>query len=94
MDAFVFTRFEPSGEVTGNEAIGSATSVLDYIFRELAVSYLGRDDLASVDPRSLTADVTRAGKPGEDEPQSGSAADLQGLFARRGARQSGVPADR
>lgn len=48
-DAFVFTRFEPSGIVTGNEKIKMATSVIDYIFRELAVNYLGRNDLAHVD---------------------------------------------
>lgn len=46
VDAFVFTRFEPAGEVTGNDKIKKATSILDYIFRELAVSYLGREDLA------------------------------------------------
>ena len=50
VDAFVFTRFEPSGIVNGNEKIKMATSVIDYIFRELAVSYLGRNDLSHVDP--------------------------------------------
>ncbi len=49
VDAFVFTRFEPAGEVTGNDKITRATSILDYIFRELAVSYLGRSDLAEAD---------------------------------------------
>jgi ribonucleoside-diphosphate reductase alpha chain len=49
VDAFVFTRFEPAGEVTGNDSIRKATSILDYIFRELAVSYLDREDLAEVD---------------------------------------------
>ncbi|MBZ0201165.1 MAG: vitamin B12-dependent ribonucleotide reductase [Ignavibacteriaceae bacterium] len=49
VDAFVFTRFEPSGMVTGNEKIKMATSVIDYIFRELAVTYLGRNDLSHVD---------------------------------------------
>jgi ribonucleoside-diphosphate reductase alpha chain len=49
VDAFVFTRFEPAGEVTGNDSIRRATSILDYIFRELAVSYLGREDLAEAD---------------------------------------------
>ncbi len=49
VDAFVFTRFEPAGEVTGNDRIRRATSILDYIFRELAVSYLGRNDLAEAD---------------------------------------------
>ncbi len=47
-DAFVFTRFEPSGIVTGNDKIKMATSVIDYIFRELAVTYLGRNDLSHV----------------------------------------------
>src|SRR3712207_6560846 len=42
VDAFTFTRFEPAGMVTGNEAIRNATSILDYVFRELAISYLGR----------------------------------------------------
>ncbi|MDR3668734.1 MAG: vitamin B12-dependent ribonucleotide reductase [Ignavibacteriaceae bacterium] len=50
VDAFVFTRFEPSGIVTGNEKIKMSTSVIDYIFRELAVNYLGRTDLSHVDP--------------------------------------------
>lgn len=48
VDAFTFTRFEPNGPVFGNERIKMATSILDYIFRELAVSYLGREDLAHV----------------------------------------------
>jgi ribonucleoside-diphosphate reductase alpha chain len=48
VDAYVFTRFEPAGPVTGNDRIKHATSILDYIFRELAVSYLDRDDLAHV----------------------------------------------
>ncbi|MGQ9797772.1 MAG: vitamin B12-dependent ribonucleotide reductase [Ignavibacterium sp.] len=48
VDAFVFTKFEPSGIVTGNDKIKMATSVIDYIFRELAITYLGRNDLAHV----------------------------------------------
>ncbi len=53
VDAYLFTRFEPAGEVDGNDSITHATSILDYIFRELAVSYLNRDDLAhsGTDPR-------------------------------------------
>ena len=47
VDAFTATRFEPAGLVEGNERIKRATAILDYIFRELAVSYLGRDDLAT-----------------------------------------------
>jgi ribonucleoside-diphosphate reductase alpha chain len=50
VDAFTFTRFEPSGPVQGNDTIKYATSILDYVFRELAVSYLERFDLAHVDP--------------------------------------------
>ncbi len=49
VDAFVFTRFEPSGVVTGHEKIKMSTSVIDYIFREMAVTYLGRNDLSHVD---------------------------------------------
>jgi ribonucleoside-diphosphate reductase alpha chain len=50
VDAFTFTRFEPSGPVQGNDSIKFATSILDYVFRELAVSYMERFDLAHVDP--------------------------------------------
>jgi ribonucleoside-diphosphate reductase alpha chain len=56
VDAYVFTRFEPAGPVTGNDRVRSATSILDYIFRELAISYLDRDDLANADPDALNAD--------------------------------------
>lgn len=54
VDAFVFTRFEPSGIVSGNEKIKMATSVIDYIFRELAVTYLGRNDLSHADEEVKT----------------------------------------
>ena len=57
VDAFVFTRFEPNGMVTGNPHIKMSTSVIDYIFRELAISYLGRDDLAQVKPEDLRHDT-------------------------------------
>ena len=64
VDAFTFTKFEPAGMVQGNEAIKSATSILDYVFRELAISYLDRDDLAHVTPdnMSTTALSTNAGQ--------------------------------
>ncbi|WP_310620185.1 vitamin B12-dependent ribonucleotide reductase [Flexibacterium corallicola] len=58
VDAFTFTRFEPAGMVMGNDAIKNATSILDYIFRELAVSYLGRNDLAHVPPESLVTSTS------------------------------------
>jgi ribonucleoside-diphosphate reductase alpha chain len=54
VDAFIFTRFEPAGAVTGNDSIRSATSILDYIFRELGVSYLGRHELANAAPDPLS----------------------------------------
>src|SRR5262249_21328846 len=57
VDAFTFTRFEPSGPVQGNDSIKYATSMLDYVFRELAVSYLSRFDLAHVDPSESNLDA-------------------------------------
>ncbi len=56
VDAFTFTRFEPAGMVQGNDSIKNATSILDYIFRELAVSYLDRTDLAHVTPEGQSFD--------------------------------------
>ena len=50
VDAFIETKFEPSGEIKGNDRILNASSILDYIFRELAISYLGREDLAHTPP--------------------------------------------
>ena len=55
VDAFVFTKFEPAGMVQGNDAIKNATSILDYVFRELAISYLGRHDLAHVDQSEFSS---------------------------------------
>ena len=46
VDAFIDTKFEPSGNVIGNDRILSASSILDYVFRELAISYLGKEELA------------------------------------------------
>jgi len=46
INAYVGTKFEPSGKVSGNDRILSASSILDYIFRELAISYMNREDLA------------------------------------------------
>ncbi len=56
VDAFTFTKFEPAGMVQGNDSIKNATSILDYIFRELAVSYLDREDLAHVKPTGESFD--------------------------------------
>jgi ribonucleoside-diphosphate reductase alpha chain len=60
VDAFTFTKFEPAGIVVGNDAIKNATSILDYVFRELAISYAGRNDLAHVDTSDF--DKTALGK--------------------------------
>ncbi len=92
VDAFVFTRFEPAGPVTGNDTVKSATSILDYIFRELGVSYLGRNDLSNVDPGELNADGLGRGKAegvdaisGEGEPQPAS------RFISRGFSRGAAP---
>ncbi len=61
VEAFTFTRFEPSGFVQGNDAIKNATSILDYVFRELAISYLGRNDLAHISPDEIGATVLGGG---------------------------------
>jgi ribonucleoside-diphosphate reductase alpha chain len=68
VEAFTFTRFEPSGMVEGNEAIKMATSVLDYIFRELAISYLGRNDLAHAEPSDMLPDSLGKGAVESDLP--------------------------
>ncbi|MFQ5533341.1 MAG: vitamin B12-dependent ribonucleotide reductase [Sphingomonadales bacterium] len=68
VDAFTFTRFEPSGMVEGNDVIKMATSLVDYVFRELAISYLGRNDLAHVEPADLRFDTLGGG--GADDPES------------------------
>lgn len=54
VEAFTFTKFEPSGEVKGNEEIKFSTSILDYIFKELAISYLGRDDFSNIKGNQTT----------------------------------------
>jgi len=68
VESFTFTRFDPSGMVSGNDTIKMATSILDYIFRELAVSYLDRSDLAHVQPADLDPDTIGNGsKEGQIE---------------------------
>ena len=69
VDAFTFTKFEPAGMVQGNESIKNATSILDYVFRELAVSYLGRNDLAHVEASEMGFDALGKGV-GSDEPKA------------------------
>ncbi|MEX0679805.1 MAG: vitamin B12-dependent ribonucleotide reductase [Balneolales bacterium] len=72
VDAFVFTKFDPSGMVAGSPHIKMTTSVIDYIFRELAVTYLDRDDLAHVGPEEI---LKRTLKPLDNDMESGDASD-------------------
>ncbi len=70
VDAYVFTRFDPSGPVSGNDHIKRATSILDYIFRELAISYLGRSDLAHINPEETGIDAIGGGSDEQDTKSS------------------------
>ncbi len=72
VDAFTFTRFEPAGPVQGNDSIKYATSILDYVFRELAVSYMSRFDLAHVDPSESNFDAMGKGVEEGKEPSQPS----------------------
>ncbi len=78
VEAFVFTRFEPNGSVQGHDNIKMSTSVIDYVFRELALSYLGRSDLVQVKPEDLRGDAV--GNPSqapdfEEEEEGGDLKD-------------------
>jgi ribonucleoside-diphosphate reductase alpha chain len=73
VDAFTFTRFEPAGPVQGNDSIKYATSILDYVFRELAVSYMSRFDLAHVDPTESSFDALGKGVEEGKTPDDGPA---------------------
>jgi ribonucleoside-diphosphate reductase alpha chain len=97
VEAFTFTRFEPAGLVQGNDAIKNATSILDYVFRELAISYLGRHDLAHVAPEDIGATVLGGGvaqdrAPGA--PSSGGPASVvsKGLVRSKTDRLMMAPA--
>ena len=79
VEAFTFTRFEPAGMVQGNDSIKNATSILDYIFRELAVSYLDRTDLAHVKPTGESFDDLGRG---EEERAAQRRARIEGEVAQ------------
>jgi len=66
VDAFIETKFEPSGEIKGNDRILNASSILDYIFRELAISYLGREDLAHTPAINKASETKILNEDGED----------------------------
>ncbi|QFU16343.1 vitamin B12-dependent ribonucleotide reductase [Microvirga thermotolerans] len=84
VEAFTFTRFEPAGFVQGNERIKSATSILDYVFRELAVSYLGRNDLAHVDPSEAGPTTIGQGEAQSKAPEPAPAAAIVSRGFTRG----------
>ncbi|MBO6798313.1 hypothetical protein [Maricaulis sp.] len=86
VDAFVFTRFEPAGPVEGNDSIQQATSILDYLFRELGVSYLGRDDLAEISP-----DKADPGGLGQGVEQEKLLQEDAARFISRGFSRGQVP---
>ena len=80
VEAFTFTRFEPAGMVQGNDSVKNATSILDYIFRELAISYLDRTDLAHVKPTGTSFDELGRG----EEEGKRNFADMTDAAATRG----------
>jgi ribonucleoside-diphosphate reductase alpha chain len=82
VDAFTFTRFEPAGPVQGNDSIKYATSILDYVFRELAVSYMERFDLAHVDPSESNFDALGKGET-EGKPSPATQYVSKGLTRSR-----------
>ena len=85
VDAFIFTRFEPAGVVTGNDSIKSATSILDYIFRELGVSYLDRQELANAQPDPLSGNGLGTLEGDGDAPEAVPAARFISKGFARGA---------
>ncbi|MCX7025466.1 MAG: adenosylcobalamin-dependent ribonucleoside-diphosphate reductase [Spirochaetes bacterium] len=70
VDAFTFTRFEPNGIVQGHEYIKMATSVIDYIFRDLAIAYMNRYDLGQVKPEDLVSTATQNGRSIRPQPEA------------------------
>ncbi len=82
VEAFTFTRFEPAGFVQGNDAIKNATSLLDYVFRELAVSYLGRADLAHVNPNEIGGTVIGGGESGDTTRDAAKPAPAAAIVSR------------
>jgi ribonucleoside-diphosphate reductase alpha chain len=88
VEAFTFTRFEPAGLVQGNDAIKNATSILDYVFRELAISYLGRTDLAHVAPEDIGATVLGGGVAQGKTPGGGGGAASAASVVSKGLLRS------
>jgi len=100
VDAFTFTRFEPAGMVQGNDSIKNATSILDYVFRELAISYMDRDDLAHVAPEGQRFDAMGRGESegvrnfkDADETVSQPAIDMIKQVTSTGFMRNRIPSD-
>ena len=93
VEAFVFTRFEPSGPVQGNDKVKFANSILDYIFRELGISYLGWNDLSQVDESQSTPDALGDGAAERGRERSAKGKHLPSYskgFVREGADDNNV----
>jgi ribonucleoside-diphosphate reductase alpha chain len=88
VDAFTFTRFEPAGPVQGNDSIKYATSILDYVFRELAVSYMSRFDLAHVDPNESGFDALGRGVEEGKSPEETQGAAHANKYLSKGLTRS------
>ena len=88
VEAFTFTRFEPAGLVQGNDAIKNATSILDYIFRELAISYLGRNDLAHIAPEEIGNTILGGGVDQDKAPGDAAGAPTASSVVSRGLVRS------
>ncbi|MEC8765295.1 MAG: vitamin B12-dependent ribonucleotide reductase, partial [Pseudomonadota bacterium] len=96
VEAFTFTRFEPQGIVSGNDAIKMSTSILDYTFRELAISYLDRHDLGHVDREDLEVSTTGTGEAQSElvnKVTSRGFIRKQGLVVYSNAATAAAPAD-
>jgi len=90
VDAFVFTRFEPSGMVGGHERIKMSTSVIDYVFRDLAITYLGRDDLAQVSPEETRHDALGSGnQEGKTAKEPQEKAEVRSIAVAQAVAASG-----
>jgi ribonucleoside-diphosphate reductase alpha chain len=90
VDAFTFSRFEPNGMVQGHDYVKMATSVIDYVFRDLAISYLKRTDLGQVKPEDLIATATK-GEIDVSDPKRNAEKDKQGAESRHNATVSPQP---
>jgi ribonucleoside-diphosphate reductase alpha chain len=88
VEAFTFTRFEPAGFVQGNDAIKNATSILDYVFRELAISYLGRNDLAHISPDEVGNMILGGGVAQDKAPDDGAVAAAAASVVSKGLLRS------